>query len=78
MAQINVEPKRNKNWWIWVIVVVAILFIWWLLMRESQDTNRLLPMSDSTLMEDRITPMPDTEIGSDTVIMSDTIIPEPY
>lgn len=78
MAQINVEPKRNKNWWIWVIVVVAVLFIWWLFMRDSQDMNSLLPMSDSTLMKDTVTTMPDTTIENDTVPMSDTIIPEPY
>jgi hypothetical protein len=78
MAQINVEPKRNKNWWIWVVVVAAILFIWWLFMRDNQEMNRVTPMSDSTLMEDTVTPMPDTERGNDTATMSDTIVPGPY
>ena len=75
MAQINVERKQNKNWWIWVIIVIAILLAW-LFMRNNNEMDPISPMSDSVIIEDTVTPMLDTAIRNDTM-MNDTIYPIP-
>lgn len=63
MAQLNVEPKRNNNLRIWVLVIIAIFLLWWLFIRKDKqmDSMRLTPpITDSAMMNDS------TETGIDT------------
>lgn len=61
MAQLNVEPKKNNNWWIWIVVIIAILLILWIFMRkDNQIDSGLSPRQDTTMMNEPIVPRSDT------------------
>lgn len=69
MAQLNVEPKKS-NWWVWVLVIIAIFLLWWIFMRKDNQMNtKLTPIRDSTTkLNDSTAPMNDTagSIGDST------------
>jgi hypothetical protein len=54
MTQLNVEPKRNNNRWIWVSVIIAVFLLWWFFIRKDNQMGnmRLTPIADSTMMND--------------------------
>jgi outer membrane protein OmpA-like peptidoglycan-associated protein len=47
MAQLNVEPKKNSNWWIWLIVALIALVLIFFLMRRGND-NKSAMNADTT------------------------------
>lgn len=65
MAQLNVEPKRNNNRWIWVLVIISIFLLWWFFIRKDKRTSsmRLTPIIDSTMETDSTVTNIDT-VGS--------------
>jgi len=57
MAQLDVEPKKKSNWWIWLLIILAVLLAWWIFMpaddnQMNETANPVVPMTDTTMMDD--------------------------
>ena len=50
MAQLDVEPKENNDWWKWVVGILAAILIIWLIV-EATGTDDVDTVDDVDDME---------------------------
>ena len=57
MAQLDVEPKKNNDWWKWLVGILAAIIIIWVIV-EATGTDDVDDMDDMEDMEqmDQTTP----------------------
>lgn len=65
MAQLDVEPKKNNDWWKWVVGILAAILIIWLIV-EATGTDDTDTMDDVDDMETTTGTQPTTFIEPDT------------
>ncbi|UJH92337.1 hypothetical protein LZ575_07355 [Antarcticibacterium sp. 1MA-6-2] len=61
MAQLDVEPKKNNDWWKWVIGILAIIIIIWVIV-EATGTDDADAIDD---MQEPVTESPATSYISE-------------
>lgn len=50
MAQLDVEPKKNNDWWKWVVGILAAIVIIWIIV-EATGTDDVDTIDDVDDME---------------------------
>lgn len=65
MAQLDVEPKKNNDWWKWVVGILAAIIIIWVIL-EATGTDDVDDIDDVDDMEETTIESPETTyLGSD-------------
>lgn len=65
MAQLDVEPKKNNDWWKWVVGILAAIIIIWVIL-EATGTDDVDDIDDVDDMEETtIESRETTYLGSD-------------
>jgi len=49
MAQLEVEPKKKSNWWIWVLVIAIVLIAWYLISGNRSHVDDTVPMTTDSV-----------------------------
>ena len=49
MAQLEVEPKKKSNWWIWVLVIAVVLIAWYLISGDRTHVDDTVPMTTDSV-----------------------------
>ena len=49
MAQLEVEPKKKSNWWIWVLVIAIVLIAWYLISGNRTNVDDTVPMTTDSV-----------------------------
>jgi len=65
MAQLDVEPKKNNDWWKWVVGILAAILIIWLIV-EATGSDDVDTIDDVDDMETATGNQPTTFIQPDT------------
>ncbi len=50
MAQLDVEPKKNNDWWKWVVGILAAIVIIWVIVEATGTDDAMDDMDD--MMDD--------------------------
>jgi len=61
MAQLDVEPKKNNDWWKWVVGILAAIVIIWIIV-EATGTDDVDTIDDVDDMETTTRNQPTTFI----------------
>lgn len=49
MAQLEVEPKKKSNWWIWVLVIAIVLIAWYFMSGNRSHVDDTVPMTTDSV-----------------------------
>jgi len=63
MAQLDVEPKKNNDWWKWVVGILAAIVIIWIIVEATGTDDTIDDVDD---METTPGNQPTTFIEPDT------------
>ena len=42
MAQLDVEPKKNNDWWKWLLGILAVILVIWLILEFTGDEDEVI------------------------------------
>lgn len=64
MAQLDVEPKKNNDWWKWLLGILAAIAIIWIIVESTGNDD----MDDADdMMETRVDTTTTASLNSETV-----------
>lgn len=51
MADLDVEKKKNNDWWKWLLGIVALAIVLWLIFDTGDDDDELEEVDTTTYIE---------------------------